>query len=88
MREECSNKLTDTHLYSLLGIPHAVVCVNKMDLINYDKEVYNKIVNDFKAFSSKLEIKDIQFVPISALNGDNVRSKKMTWYEGVLYCII
>ena len=55
-----------------------------MDLVNYDKKVYNKIVNDFEAFSSKLEIKDIQFVPISALNGDNVvnRSKKMTWYEG------
>ena len=76
--------LEQTHRHSfiasLLGIPHAVVCVNKMDLVNYDKETYNKIVNDFKAFSSKLEIKDIQFVPISALNGDNVvnRSKNMT----------
>lgn len=80
--------LEQTHRHSfiasLLGIPHAVVCVNKMDLVNYDKEIYDKIVNDFKAFSSKLEIKDVQFVPISALNGDNVvnRSKKMTWYEG------
>ncbi|MEC9303070.1 MAG: GTP-binding protein [Bacteroidota bacterium] len=80
--------LEQTHRHSfiasLLGIPHAVVCVNKMDLVNYDKEIYHKIVNDFKAFSSKLEIKDVQFVPISALNGDNVvnRSKKMTWYEG------
>ena len=80
--------LEQTHRHSfiasLLGIPHAIVCINKMDLVNYDKNVYDKIVNDFKAFSSKLEIKDVQFVPISALNGDNVvnRSKKMTWYEG------
>ena len=80
--------LEQTHRHSfiasLLGIPHAVVCVNKMDLVNYDKKVYDKIVSDFKAFSSKLEIRDVQFVPISALNGDNVvnRSKNMTWYEG------
>ena len=80
--------LEQTHRHSfiasLLGIPHAIVCVNKMDLVNYDKAIYDKIINDFKAFSSKLDIKDIQFVPISALNGDNVvnRSKKMTWYEG------
>ena len=55
-----------------------------MDLVDYNEEVYNKIVADFKAFSSKLEIKDIQFVPISALNGDNVvnRSNNMDWYEG------
>ena len=57
-----------------------------MDLVNYDKEVYNKIVSDFKAFSSKLEIKDVQFVPISALNGDNVvnRSKNMTGMKEAL----
>ena len=69
---------------SLLGIPHAIVCVNKMDLVNYKKETYEKIVNDFRQFSSKLEIRDIQFVPISALNGDNVvnKSKNMDWYEG------
>ena len=69
---------------SLLRIPHAVVCINKMDLIDYDKKVYDKIVSDFKAFSSKLEIKDIQFIPISALMGDNVvnRSKNMDWFEG------
>jgi sulfate adenylyltransferase subunit 1 len=55
-----------------------------MDLVDYSQEVYDKIVEDFKAFSSKLEIKDIQFIPISALEGDNVvnRSKNMDWYEG------
>jgi len=69
---------------SLLRIPHAIVCVNKMDLVDYDKQTYDQIVSDFKAFSSKLEIKDIQFIPISALNGDNVvkRSENMDWYEG------
>ena len=80
--------LEQTHRHafiaSLLRIPHAIVCVNKMDLVDYDEKVYEKIVSDFKAFSSKLEIKDIQFVPISALVGDNVvnRSNNMIWYEG------
>jgi len=80
--------LEQTHRHafiaSLLRIPHAIVCVNKMDLVDYSEEVYENIVSDFKAFSSKLDIKDIQFIPISALNGDNVvnRSKKMDWYEG------
>jgi sulfate adenylyltransferase subunit 1 len=69
---------------SLLKIPHVVVCVNKMDLVDYSEEVFNKIVEDYKSFSSKLEIKDIQFVPISALKGDNVveRSTNMDWYGG------
>ena len=69
---------------SLLQIPHIVVCVNKMDLVDYKEEVYNKIKEDFKAFSSKLEIPDIHFVPLSALHGDNVvdRSANMNWYEG------
>ena len=55
-----------------------------MDLVDYSESVYQKIMQDFKAFSSKLDIKDIQFIPISALNGDNVvnRSKNMTWYQG------
>lgn len=80
--------LEQTHRHSfiasLLGIPHAIVCVNKMDLVNYSQEVYDQIVADFKAFSSKLEIKDVQFIPISALDGDNVvnRTKNMDWYEG------
>jgi sulfate adenylyltransferase subunit 1 len=69
---------------SLLKIPHIIVCVNKMDLVNYDQAVYDKIVEDYRAFSSKLEISDIQFVPISALLGDNVvnRSENMGWYQG------
>ena len=69
---------------SLLKIPHVIVCINKMDLVNYDEQVYDKIVEDYKAFSSKLEVFDIQFVPISALNGDNVvnRSENMPWYQG------
>jgi sulfate adenylyltransferase subunit 1 len=69
---------------SLLKIPHIIVCVNKMDLVNYDESVYDKIVEDYKAFSSKLAVHDIQFVPISALAGDNVvnRSVNMDWYQG------
>lgn len=69
---------------SLLKIPHVIVCVNKMDLVNYDEQVYDKIVEEYKAFSSKLEVFDIQFVPISALAGDNVvnRSENMSWYQG------
>lgn len=80
--------LEQTHRHSfiasLLRIPHAIVCVNKMDLVDYSQESYDKIVKDFKAFSSKLGIKDVQFIPISALVGDNVvnRSEKMNWYEG------
>ena len=69
---------------SLLKIPHIIVCVNKMDLVEYDQAVYDKIVEDYKGFSSKLDVHDIQFVPISALVGDNVvnRSEKMAWYNG------
>jgi sulfate adenylyltransferase subunit 1 len=80
--------LEQTHrhsfLASLLGIPHVVVCINKMDLVDYKQDVYEKIVSNFRSFSSKLNIKDIQFIPISALHGDNVveKSKNMSWYEG------
>ena len=80
--------LEQTHRHSfiasLLRIPHAIVCVNKMDLVEFSREKYNTIVKQFTSFSSKLEIKDIQFIPISALQGDNVvnRSKNMPWYEG------
>ena len=80
--------LEQTHRHSfiasLLRIPHAIVCINKMDLVDYSQDVYNKIVTDFRAFSSKLEIKDIQYIPISALNGDNVvnRSENMNWFQG------
>lgn len=80
--------LEQTHRHSfiasLLRIPHAIVCVNKMDLVDYSQEVYENIVSDFKKFSSKLNIKDVQFIPISALMGDNVvnRSENMDWYKG------
>lgn len=73
-----------SYIASLLKIPHIIVCVNKMDLVDYDQAVFDKIVADYNAFSSKLEVHDIQFVPISALNGDNVvnRSENMAWYQG------
>ncbi|MFN8204395.1 MAG: adenylyl-sulfate kinase [Solirubrobacteraceae bacterium] len=69
---------------SLLRIPHLVVCVNKMDLVDHDEAVFNAIVEEFASFASKLEITDITFIPISALNGDNVvdRSTNMDWYGG------
>lgn len=69
---------------SLLQIPHIVYCINKMDLVNYDQNVFNEICEDIKEFSSKLSSKDVRFLPISALNGDNVvnRSKNMDWYQG------
>jgi sulfate adenylyltransferase subunit 1 len=69
---------------SLLRIPHMVVCINKMDLVNYDQSQYDRIVEDFRMFSSRLDVQDIQFIPISAKFGDNVvmRSEKMPWYEG------
>ncbi len=69
---------------SLLQIPHLIVCINKMDLVDFSEAVYNDIVNQFEEFSSKLLIKDIRFIPISALNGDNVvnRSEYMGWFKG------
>lgn len=69
---------------SLLQIPHVIVCINKMDLVDHSQEVFEKIKEDYEAFASKLEVKDVRFIPISALNGDNVvnRSENMPWYEG------
>ena len=69
---------------SLLGIPHIIYCINKMDLINYEEEFFEKIKKELVGFSSKLTTKDIRFLPISALNGDNVvnRSINMDWYDG------
>ena len=69
---------------SLLQIPHIIVCINKMDLVDYSEEVYEDIISQFEEFSSKLYVKDIRFLPISALNGDNVvnRSEHMDWYKG------
>ncbi len=73
-----------TFIASLLGIPHVVYCINKMDLVDYSEEVYEKIKDDLEAFSSKLITSDIRFIPVSALKGDNVvnRSENMPWYQG------
>ena len=69
---------------SLLQIPHLVVCINKMDLVDYDEETYNQIQDDFEKFAAKLDVTDVHYIPISALMGDNVvhRSEKTKWYEG------
>jgi bifunctional enzyme CysN/CysC len=69
---------------SLLQIPHLVVCVNKMDTLGYDEEVFDSIVGEFERFAARLDIQDVTFIPISALKGDNVveRSAAMPWYQG------
>jgi bifunctional enzyme CysN/CysC len=71
-------------LASLLRVPHLLLCVNKMDLVNYDRDVFESIREEFAAFASRLDVADLSFVPISALQGDNVvqRSANMPWYEG------
>tara|TARA_B110000211_G_scaffold210487_1_gene248585 strand:- start:197 stop:1450 length:1254 start_codon:yes stop_codon:yes gene_type:complete len=69
---------------SLLKIPHLIVCINKMDLVDYSQEVYDQIVQNYQDFFSKLDIHDVRFIPISALNGDNVVNSldNMKWYSG------
>jgi sulfate adenylyltransferase subunit 1 len=69
---------------SLLNIPHIIVCVNKMDMVDYSEEVFENIRITYESITAKLDILDIRFIPISALHGDNVvkRSTKMDWYEG------
>ncbi len=71
-------------LASLLGVPHLVLCVNKMDLVDYDQDVFERIKDEFRDFAAKLDVRDLAFVPISALHGDNVveRSSNTPWYEG------
>ena len=71
-------------LASLLGVPHLVCCVNKMDLVDYDQSVFDAITDEFREFAAKLEVHDLSFIPISALRGDNVveRSANTPWYEG------
>ena len=73
-----------SYLVSLLGIKHVVLAVNKMDLVDFSKEVFDKIVSDYKAFVEPLNIPDIQCIPLSALEGDNVveKSDRTPWYEG------
>ena len=71
-------------ILSLLRVPHLVLAVNKMDLVDYDQGVYDKIQKEFESFATKLSIPDLEVIPISALKGDNVvnRSEHMPWYEG------
>ena len=71
-------------IISLLQIPHLIVAVNKMDLVDYAEDVFNRIVEEYENYSEKLDIHDIVYIPVSALKGDNVvvKSKKMPWYDG------
>jgi bifunctional enzyme CysN/CysC len=71
-------------LASLLRIPHLVLCVNKMDLVDWSQERFEEIKAEFREFAKKLDITDLAFIPVSALQGDNVvtRSANMPWYEG------
>jgi len=73
-----------TYIASLLGIPHILVCVNKMDLVDWDESLFNSIVDDFEAVSSKMLVQDVRYIPICALHGDNVvnRSENMDWDLG------
>jgi bifunctional enzyme CysN/CysC len=69
---------------SLLRIPHLVICINKMDLVDWDERVYERIADEFSSWAARLDVTDITFIPISALHGDNVveRSHNMPWYDG------
>jgi len=73
-----------TFIASLLQIPHVFVCINKMDLVDYSQEAYDRVVKEYTDFAAKLNVQDVRFIPMSALHGDNVvtRSEHMTWYEG------
>jgi len=73
-----------TFIASLLGIPHIVVAINKMDLVDYSQEVYERICGEFRNFAAKLEVADLTFIPVSALKGDNIvtASENMPWYQG------
>lgn len=70
---------------SLLGIPHVVVCINKMDLLGYSESIYNEIVNDYKELAKSLHFTHVEFIPVSALAGDNVveKSENTPWYNGL-----
>lgn len=86
---DARNGITDqtkrhTIISAILGIPHVLVCINKMDLADYSEERYKQIESDYLTFAKQLALKDISFIPASALAGDNVvtKSDKMTWYKG------
>src|SRR4051794_19545212 len=72
-------------LATLLGVPHLVLCVNKMDLVDWSESVFESIREEFTEFASRLRVRDLTFIPVSALHGDNVvtRSTKMPWYDGL-----
>jgi sulfate adenylyltransferase large subunit len=72
------------YIAALLGIPHLIVAVNKMDLVDYQEDVFIAIRRDFLAFAEQLKVRDAQFIPISALHGDNVvdAGRRMPWYTG------
>jgi bifunctional enzyme CysN/CysC len=69
---------------SLLRVPHFVIAINKMDLVGYDEDVYERIVADYSSWAARLDVHDVRFIPVSALHGDNVveRSSQMPWYDG------
>ena len=71
-------------LATLLGVPHVVVCINKMDLVDYSERTFEAIRDEFGEFATRLRVRDMTFIPVSALVGDNVvtRSPKMPWYDG------
>ena len=71
-------------IVSLLGIRHVIIAINKMDLVDFDEATYDQICEDYKSFSRRLDLPDLHFIPLSALNGDNVvdRSENMPWYNG------
>jgi sulfate adenylyltransferase subunit 1 len=77
---------TNRHSFiaSLLGIPHIIVCINKMDLVDFSEDVYEDVMREYKKLASKLDVKDVHFLPISALKGDNVvdKSTNTPWYNG------
>lgn len=86
---DARNGITDqtkrhTIISSILGIPHLLICINKMDLVNYSEEKYNQIEKDYLDFAKQLNFPDITFIPTSALVGDNVviKSDKMSWFKG------
>ncbi len=71
-------------LATLLGVPHVVVCVNKMDLVDFDETIFDAIRDEFGEFATRLRVRDMTFIPVSALEGDNVvtRSERMPWFDG------
>ncbi|MGF7038069.1 sulfate adenylyltransferase subunit 1 [Mucilaginibacter lappiensis] len=73
-----------SYIASLLKIPHIIVCINKMDLVDYSEEAFNKVVEQYNDFAGKIDVTDIRYIPISALEGDNVvnDSVNMPWYKG------